>query len=193
MFLTKGVNLILTNEINMENIWNLYDLYKTTIINYSPLLINNLIESNAVENNKIRLVMGTSISEDMQKKIKAILKIHYIGLYYISINGKIMLSHLNNIQKSNVHCNLGSPGIILKQHHSLSIVKVNVKNKIPIRDDNGLCIECNSNETGELIKRIENKSLETAIFLGEIEADVLKKNYNSIFLKNVFTPGDIWY
>jgi len=32
--------------------------------------------------------MGTSISVDMQEKIKYILKIPFIGLYYISINGK---------------------------------------------------------------------------------------------------------
>jgi fatty-acyl-CoA synthase len=193
MFLTKGVNLIITDETNNENIWDIYDLYKSTIINYSPLLINNLIESNALDNHRIRLVMGTSISVDMQEKIKYILKIPFIGLYYISINGKIILSHLNKIQNSKIQCNLGSPGIILKQHRSLSIVKVDANDKIPIRDDNGLCIECNSNETGELIKRIENKSLETAIFLGEVEADAFKENYNKIFLKNVFTPGDIWY
>jgi len=33
MFLTKGVNLILTSETNYDNIWNRYDLYKATIIN----------------------------------------------------------------------------------------------------------------------------------------------------------------
>ncbi|OUM63668.1 hypothetical protein PIROE2DRAFT_9741 [Piromyces sp. E2] len=141
MFLTKGVNLILTTETNFDNIWNRYDLCKATVINYSPLLINNLIDSEAFENHKIRLVMGTSISKDMQNRIKTILKIPYIGLYYLSVNGKIILSHINNIQKSNIQCNLGSPGIILKQHRSLSIVKISGKDKMPIRDDNGLCIE----------------------------------------------------
>ncbi|ORX59983.1 acetyl-CoA synthetase-like protein [Piromyces finnis] len=192
MFLTKGVNLILTTETNYNNIWNQYDLYKATVINYSPLLINNLIDSESFENHKIRLVIGTSISKNMQDKIKTILKIPFIGLYYISINGKIILSHLNNIQKSNVQCNLGSPGIVLKQHRQLSIVKINGKDKMPIRDDNGLCIECKDNEPGELIKRIENKSLETAIFLGEVESDALK-DYSNIFVKNVLSPGDIWY
>jgi len=33
MFLTKGVNLIITDETNNENIWDIYDLYKSTIIN----------------------------------------------------------------------------------------------------------------------------------------------------------------
>jgi len=70
MFYTKGVNLILTSEINNDNIWNRYDLYKATIINYSPLLINNLIDSEAAKNHKIRLIMGTSVSKDMQEKIK---------------------------------------------------------------------------------------------------------------------------
>ncbi|ORX87022.1 acetyl-CoA synthetase-like protein [Anaeromyces robustus] len=193
LFLTKGVNLIIIREENNFNIWNHYDLSKATIINYSPLLINNLIESNAMENHKVRLIIGTSISKNMQERIKTVLKIPNIGLYYISINGKIMLSHLNNIQKSNIQCNLGSPGIILKQHRALSIIKVDGKDKMPIRDENGLCIECKENEPGELIKRIENKSLETAIFLGEVESDALKDNYNSVFLKNVFMPGDIWY
>jgi len=51
------------------------------------LLINNIIESEDIENHRIRLVIGTSISEDMQERIKNILKIPFIGLYYISING----------------------------------------------------------------------------------------------------------
>jgi len=51
------------------------------------LLINNIIDSEYADNHKIRLVIGTSISEDMQNRIKNILKIHFIGLYYISING----------------------------------------------------------------------------------------------------------
>ncbi|OUM63669.1 hypothetical protein PIROE2DRAFT_9742, partial [Piromyces sp. E2] len=46
---------------------------------------------------------------------------------------------------------------------------------------------CRDDEPGELIKRIENKSLETAIFLGEVESDALK-DYSNIFVKNVFTP-----
>lgn len=33
MFFTKGINLILTSETNSDNIWDHYDLYKTTIIN----------------------------------------------------------------------------------------------------------------------------------------------------------------
>lgn len=51
------------------------------------MLINNIIESEDIENHRIRLVIGTSISEDMQERIKNILKIPFIGLYYISING----------------------------------------------------------------------------------------------------------
>jgi fatty-acyl-CoA synthase len=69
-------------------------------------------------------------------------------------------------------------------------VKFDVERSLPLRDDQGRCVQCGPNETGEAIGRIARaKEDPGARFDGYTAAAETEKK----ILRDVFEPGDAWF
>jgi fatty-acyl-CoA synthase len=87
----------------------------------------------------------------------------------------------------------GAVGRIPKWAESLFVVKIvkfDILTEQPLRDEHGFCIECEPNETGEVIGEVLNDPTKPGNrFEGYADAPATEKK----ILRHVFRPGDAWF
>jgi len=93
----------------------------------------------------------------------------------------------------NPDCKIGACGYvppIVFYLNPCRIIKFDVEKEQPIRNKDGLCMECDWDEAGELIGRINQhpKAVE-GNFSGYTDEKATKKK----ILRDVFKKGDMWF
>lgn len=86
---------------------------------------------------------------------------------------------------------LGAVGFlppVARYYYPLALVKCDEDTKEPIRNSQGLCIQCNPGESGILIGKINHKNT-----LNEFTGYADKNETNKKIIQNVFGKGDIYF
>jgi fatty-acyl-CoA synthase len=90
----------------------------------------------------------------------------------------------------------GKPGALgripsfLKHRVPVALVRFAIDSEEPVRDAQGHCIRCETNETGEAIGKIRTGALSIG---GRFEGYVSPEASEKKVLRNVFEPGDAWF
>jgi len=159
--------------------------YNVTVIQYIGQLCRYLLAtppSPFDTRHCIKKAIGNGLRKDVWIKFKKRFKIPYIGEFYGSTEGNATL--INTMNK------VGACGYlphITTLFYPAKLIRVVGTDMEPVRGPDGLCIECDYDEPGELLGKITSDPLRE--FTGYTrEAESKKK-----ILENVFRHGDKWF
>lgn len=182
-----GGTVVLRKKFSVEKFWEDCVKYEVTIITYIGELFRYLIsvEKNSYENqHKIRGMYGNGLRPDVWKVVQERFGINNIIEFYGASEG--------NVSLTNVDSHFGSIGRIpnyLQSFLPTKIVKFDVENEKVVRGDDGFCIECEHDESGEALGFIPNEDK----FTGKFEGYTDKEATNKKILHDVFEKGDRWF
>ncbi|KAI6229717.1 AMP-binding enzyme [Aphelenchoides fujianensis] len=140
---------------------------------------------------RIRLMYGNGLRPEIWAEFVERFGIKKIGEFYGSTEGNSNMVNIDN--------HVGSCGFIptfpgIKNLYPMRLLKVNPETNELIRDANGLCIQCEPGDTGEVVGMIKNDAQTS--FEGYLDqAETEKKVIRNVFQTGdaVFASGDILY
>ena len=143
-------------------------------------LLNNSPSVNESKH-RIRLACGNGLGHDIWERFQERFKLPRILEFYASTEGAVSLFNVE-----------GKPGAIgripsyLPHRRSVALVHCDIETGEPARNDQGFCIPCAPNESGEAIGKLADDP--GTRFEGYADKDASQKK----ILRDVFALGDAW-
>ena len=187
--LVNGGSVVIRDKFSAGAFWEDIRRYDCTMFQYIGELCRYLLNAPPPLTREmppeIRLCCGNGLRADIWEPFKERFRIPQILEFYAATEGNVSLFNVE-----------GRPGAIgrtppfIAHRSALALVKFDVERGLPLRDDQGRCLRCGPNETGEAIGRISKAPDETgARFDGYTAAGETEKK----ILRDVFEPGDAWF
>jgi fatty-acyl-CoA synthase len=186
--LASGGSVVVRDGFSASEFWNDIVRWDCTLFQYIGELCRYLLHAtaNPVETqHRIRACCGNGLRPDIWDAFKSRFRIPRIVEFYASTEGNVSLFNVE-----------GRPGVIgrippyLAHRFPTTLVRFDTERGEPARNDQGLCIPCAQNETGEAIGRIfEDPSNAGNRFEGYTSDEATAKK----ILRDVFEPGDTWF
>ena len=186
--LVGGGSVVLRQKFSAHEFWMDIIRWDCTLFQYIGELCRYLLhtEFHAHEiDHRIRMCCGNGLRPDIWNDFKSRFRIPQILEFYAATEGTVSLSNID-----------GKPGSIgrippyLAHRFPLALVKFDIENDAPIRNDRGFCIRCGINEPGEAIGKI---STDAASLSSRFEGYSSEEASEQKILRNVFEPGDAWF
>jgi fatty-acyl-CoA synthase len=187
--LVNGGSVVIRDSFSTGAFWDDIRRHECTMFQYIGELCRYLL--NAAPPNagtmptRIRLCCGNGLRADIWEPFRKRFRIPQILEFYAATEGNISLFNVE-----------GRPGAIgrmppfIAHRSGLALVKFDAGRGVPLRDDQGRCMRCAPNETGEAIGRISKTQdgRDTRFDGYTTPAETEKK-----VLRDVFEPGDAWF
>ncbi len=192
--LVRGGSVVIREKFSAREFWDDIVEWDCTLFQYIGELCRYLV--NAPEHprqrkHRLRLCAGNGLRADIWEELQARFEIPRILEFYAATEG--------NVSLYNVEGKVGAIGRVpsfLAHRFPLALVKFDAATRAPARDENGRCIRCAIDESGEAIGRIRNGAVQdggAAGAGGEFEGYTGAKDTEQKILRDVFEPGDAWY
>ncbi|KAI9012958.1 hypothetical protein BC832DRAFT_528531, partial [Gaertneriomyces semiglobifer] len=185
-----GATIILARKFSATNFWTDCIKYDATVIQYIGELCRYLLNQRPRETDKqhrVRLAIGNGLRPDIWMAFRERFGLAEIGEFYASTEGNVYLFNRN--QGPEGAGAVGRTGLLLRSFTSSKLIKLDVDTEQPVRDRDGLCMQCGFDEPGELIGEV---------VLGDPRKDF--KGYHNDsgstkkkLLQDVFKKGDMWF
>jgi fatty-acyl-CoA synthase len=134
---------------------------------------------------RLRLCCGNGLRADIWEPFKERFRIPQILEFYAATEGNVSLFNVEERPGA-----IGRTPPFIAHRSALALVKFDVERGLPLRNEQGRCIRCEPNETGEAIGRISKAPSDPgARFDGYTAAGETEKK----ILRDVFEPGDAWF
>ncbi|MBL1421026.1 MAG: long-chain-acyl-CoA synthetase [Alphaproteobacteria bacterium] len=186
--LNVGGQAIIKKRFSASEFWDDCVKYEATIFQYIGELCRFLTHAPHNPNetkHKLRIACGNGLRPDVWKEFETRFQIPQILEWYGASEGNAPLFNLDNTFGS-----IGRVPFWAKSLLNLSIVKYDVKSDTEIRGTDGLCIEAEVDEVGELVSKIINDgSSPTNRFDGYADKKATVKK----ILHDVYEKGDSWF
>jgi fatty-acyl-CoA synthase len=133
---------------------------------------------------RIRMCCGNGLRGDVWEAFQQRFAIPRVLEFYASTEGNVSLFNVE-----------GKPGAIgripmfLSHRFPAAVVRFDVDREMPVRDENGFCVRCAPDETGEAIGKV----LAGANVGGRFEGYTDEAASERKILRDVFEPGDAWF
>jgi len=180
--LVGGASVVVAEKFSASRFWDDIARWDCTLVQYIGELCRYLVaapQHPLEREHALRLCCGNGLSGDVWEAFQQRFAIPRILEFYAATEGNFSLYNVE-----------GKPGAIgrlppfLKHRFPAAIVRFDAEQGAPARGEDGFCIRCASDETGEAIGRIGEASRfegYTDAAAGEIK-----------LLRGVFEPGDAW-
>jgi fatty-acyl-CoA synthase len=185
--LAAGGSVVLSEKFSASQFWSDVIRWDCTLIQYIGELCRYLLHTAPSAHDtghKIRMACGNGLRPDVWEPFKSRFRIPQILEFYAATEG--------NISLFNVEGKCGAIGRVpsyLAHRFSPALVQFDVEKEEPARNEQGFCIRCAANETGEAIgKIVDDPSNAGSRFEGYTNREASEKK----ILRNVFAPGDAW-
>jgi fatty-acyl-CoA synthase len=186
--LVRGGSVLIRDKFSAQHFWNDVADGDCTLVQYIGELCRYLL--NAPKNpreraHRLRLCCGNGLKTDVWEKFQERFAIPRILEFYAATEG--------NFSLYNVEGHVGAIGRVpsfLAHRFPLTLVKFDSAAGLPARDENGFCIRCAVNETGEAVGRIRRDSNQGG---GDFEGYTSTEDSERKILHDVFERGDAWY
>jgi fatty-acyl-CoA synthase len=176
---------VIRRKFSVHDFWSDVNRYRPTFFQYIGELCRYLLNappSAHEQDHGLRAITGNGLRPEIWQAFQSRFRIPKIIEFYGATEG--------NVSMLNYDGRLGAVGRIptyMRSFMPVRIVRFDVERELPLRNAEGFCIECDSNEAGEAIGRISNDPGHN--FEGySKEEDTLKK-----ILRDVFEKGDAWF
>ncbi|KAF2900859.1 hypothetical protein ILUMI_05326 [Ignelater luminosus] len=183
--LLMGVTLVIRNKFSASNYWKDCAKYKATYAQYIGEMCRYILSAPNVGNVKhnLKAIVGNGLRPQIWKQFTDRFNIKQVYELYGATEGISNMINVSNI----VGC-IGSVPRYVRWLYPVTLIKCNEATGEPIRNSNGRCIECEVNEPGLLIGKINQKKALFS-FKGYSDDEATEKK----ILQNVFTDGDYYF
>jgi fatty-acyl-CoA synthase len=186
--LINGGSVVIREKFSARHFWDDVINSECTLFQYIGELCRYLV--NAPPNpreaaHRIRLCCGNGLRPDVWNDFKRRFRIPRILEFYAATEGNVALYNIE-----------GKPGAIgripafVGHRVPLVLVKFDVKEAEPIRNAQGFCVPCVTDEIGEAVGRIDNAPSNIG---SHFEGYTNKEDSERKILRDVFSRGDAWY
>jgi len=180
-------SLVVREKFSARQFWTDIIHWECTAFQYIGELCRYLLHtapSPHDNGHKIRMACGNGLRPDVWEPFKSRFGIPQILEFYAATEG--------NISLFNAEGKCGAIGRVpsyLAHRFAPALVQFDVEKEAPVRNEQGFCIRCAANETGEAIGKIAADSSNVGSrFEGYTSDEASEKK----ILRNVFEPGDAW-
>jgi len=183
--LLRGGTLVLRRRFSASLFWDDVAEHGCTLFVYIGELCRYLVNQPAHEKeraHKLRLAFGNGLRPDVWKEFQERFAIAETLEFYGSTEG--------NVSMFNFDGRVGAIGRVpgyLRNNFSVRLVKFDVESEMPVRNAEGLCIECEAGEVGEAVGLIKDDARHSYSGYADTAASARK------ILHDVFEPGDRWF
>ena len=186
--LIAGGALVIREKFSAREFWDDIARWNCTIFHYIGELcryLNNTPPHPKETGHKLRLACGNGLRPDVWHVFKTRFRIPEIVEFYAATEGNVQLFNFDGKEGA-----VGRIPWFLRRRFPVNVVKFDIEKEQPIRNAQGLCIECAIGETGEMIGHIlKDPSKPGARFEGyATESETEKK-----IMRDVFKKGDMWF
>ena len=186
--LVNGGSVVLRERFSASRFWDDVVESNCTIFQYIGELCRYLVNSAPSPReteHHLRLACGNGLGADVWEEFQRRFHIPQILEFYAATEG--------NFSLYNCEGRVGSIGRIpsfLKHRMSMALVKFDLDKEEPIRNEEGFCVRCSTNEAGEAIGQILGDGTNAA---GRFEGYADQAATERKILRNVFVNGDAWF
>ncbi len=183
--LVSGGSVVIREKFSVSRFWDDVARFDCTLFQYIGELCRYLLlaPSHPRETrHRLRLCCGNGLRGDIWEAFRERFAIPQILEFYAATEANVSLFNVE-----------GKPGAIgrtppfIAHRSTLALVKSDVEHNVPVRDENGFCVRCAVNETGEAIGRISSEA--SGRFDGYTDGAATEKKV----LRDVFERGDAWF
>jgi fatty-acyl-CoA synthase len=186
--LVKGGAVVIRDKFSARQFWDDVVQWDCTLFQYIGELCRYLLQTPPhprEREHRLRLCSGNGLRGDVWNEFKARFQIPQILEFYASTEGNVSMFNCE-----------GKPGAIgripafLSHRFPAVIVKFDVEKDVPVRDEQGSCVQCRPGEIGETIGRISDDPTK---YVGRFDGYTDTTQTEQKILRNVFTYGDAWF
>ena len=186
--LSVGGSVVIRENFSASQFWSDVTRWECTLFQYIGELCRYLLRArpHPLETaHQIRMCCGNGLGPDIWDDFKIRFRIPQIFEFYAATEGSVSTFNIE-----------GKPGAIgrippyLAHRFPTALVQFDTETGEPVRNAQGFCIRCSSNEVGEAIGQLrEDLSNIGSRFEGYSDKEASEKKV----LRNVFEPGDRWF
>jgi len=181
--LSAGATIALRRRFSASGFWKDVRRYDATCFQYIGEFCRYLMnqpERPDDRNHRVRAMIGNGLRPDIWEAFQKRFGIRTIREFYGATEGNTALVNFEN--------KVGSVGRMpLRSITNARIIRYDVETDSHPRGPDGLCIECEPDEVGELVGRIPATD---AIAMGRFEGYTSKEATDKKILRDVFKAGD---
>jgi fatty-acyl-CoA synthase len=186
--LLNGGAVVIREKFSAREFWDDVVRWECTLFQYIGELCRYLVNSPPHPQeraHKLRLACGNGLRPDIWADFKTRFQIPHIVEFYGATEGNVSLFNFEGKEGA-----VGRIPWYLSHRFPTKVVRFDVELQQPVRDARGFCVECDTDEPGEVIGKIlKDPSKPGARFEGyATQAETDKK-----ILRDVFEKGDVWF
>ena len=186
--LVKGGSVVIRDKFSVREFWNDIVRWDCTCFQYIGELCRYLVNSPPDPKERahhLRLACGNGLRPDVWPDFKRRFGIPHIIEFYAATEGNVSLFNFEDKEGA-----VGRIPWFLEARFPTKVVRFDLDTQQPIRNPQGFCIECATDEPGEVIGKIlKDASKPGARFEGYATAAETERK----ILHDVFEKGDIWF
>ena len=186
--LVNGGSVVIREKFSAREFWDDIERWNCTIFQYIGEFCRYLLNSPPQPNetaHQLRLACGNGLRPDVWPDFKRRFGIPHIIEFYAATEGNVSLFNFEDREGA-----VGRIPWFLERRFPTKVVRFDIDRQQPIRNAEGFCVECQTEEAGEVIGKIlKDASKPGARFEGyATQAETDKK-----ILHNAFEKGDSWF
>jgi fatty-acyl-CoA synthase len=186
--LVHGGAVVVRQRFSASEFWNDVVRWDCTLFQYigelCRYLVNSPVQPNEAQH-RLRLCCGNGLRPEIWVRFKERFRIPHILEYYASTEGNLSLYNCEERVGA-----IGRIPSLLRHRHSVVLIRCDEDSTEPIRNAQGLCCPCPTNEVGEAIAELRADSANPATqFEGYTDREASSRK----ILRNVLAAGDRWY
>ncbi|MCC6890920.1 MAG: long-chain-acyl-CoA synthetase [Hyphomicrobiales bacterium] len=186
--LLKGGSVVIRERFSSRDFWDEVVRWDCTLLQYIGEFCRYLVNSPPHPQeraHKLRLACGNGLRPDVWPQFKRRFAIPRIIEFYAATEGNVTLFNFDGKEGA-----VGRVPWFVAHRFPIKVVRFDVEQQQPIRSDDGMCIECDVDEPGEVIgKIVRDAARPAARFEGyATQAETEKK-----ILRDAFAKGDLWF
>jgi len=186
--LVKGGSVVIREKFSAHEFWDDIARWNCTVFQYIGEFCRYLLNTPPHPKetaHRLRLACGNGLRPDVWHDFKRRFQIPHIIEFYGATEGNVSLFNFEDKEGS-----VGRIPWFLEGRFPTRIVRFDIDRQAPIRDARGFCIECKTDEAGEVIGKIlKDASKPGARFEGYATQGETEKK----ILHDVFKKGDAWF
>mmetsp|Transcript_5030 Transcript_5030/g.16091 ORF Transcript_5030/g.16091 Transcript_5030/m.16091 type:complete len:634 (-) Transcript_5030:102-2003(-) len=189
VMINKGCTVVIKRKFSAKEWWKDIAKHNVTVAQYIGELCRYLLLQPEVPEERqhhLRIAVGNGLRPEIWGEFQERFNVPEIGEFYGSTEGNSAL--VNHCTTKDARGACGRMGSMLMKLTGVRLVKFDVLEEEPIRGKDGLCIDCDQNEAGELLFLIKPDDPSTR-FAGYSD----KKASEKKIIRDVFVKGDQYF
>jgi fatty-acyl-CoA synthase len=186
--LLAGGSVVIRERFSTREFWDDVVRWECTLLQYIGELCRYLVNSPPHPKeraHKLRLVCGNGLRPDVWPDFKRRFAIPSIMEFYAATEGNVTLFNWDGKDGA-----VGRVPWFFAHRFPIKIVRFDVETEQPVRTPDGLCVECDYDEAGEVIGKILKDPSKPA---ARFEGYATKAETDKKILRDVFEKDDTWF